>query len=486
MENEFQKNSLYEVNPDDSTSLKQLGYDELNLAEFPLAAISDRFLDGTKTVVFEDSVWDRAKNKRMPRTLTISGSDRYGLPTAKDDDVLLACIQLSSFADFRLREVHFSRYELLKLLRWKDETRNYRRLATALRRWKGLTVYSDRTFFDKARESWVSRDFGIFDNLYIYEREIDERNQALASSSFVWNEVLLNSFQAGYLKRLDWDLHCSLNSPVAKRLYRFLDKRFYHGNHVEINLHELAFNKLRLSRNYNVAQIKRELVKGIQELESSWQLKPLETSKRFIKEGRGRYKVVFDRRRRNRRIKKTDFNDPNINEAIGLEAELIKRSVGPAMAHELASNASAIHITTAIELYDWYNNSGRERDVGFLVNSIRRPEQLRLPKGFESSVQKYAKQQQKVEREKRQYVVSRRQEAKRKHADQERERPFREHWESLTDDQRQEFESEAVNLTDATKRQGYFRSMGKDDQIFKGYRAAILHEHFRKLSATKK
>ena len=70
--------------------------DELNLAEFPLAAISDRFLDGTKTVVLEDTVFDRDQNKYLPRRLTLSGSDRYGLPTSKDDDVLLACIQLST------------------------------------------------------------------------------------------------------------------------------------------------------------------------------------------------------------------------------------------------------------------------------------------------------------------------------------------------------------------------------------------------------
>ena len=56
--------------------------DELNLAEFPLAAISDRFLDGTKTVVLEDTVFDREQNRHLPRRLTLSGSDRYGLPTS--------------------------------------------------------------------------------------------------------------------------------------------------------------------------------------------------------------------------------------------------------------------------------------------------------------------------------------------------------------------------------------------------------------------
>ena len=99
------------------------GRDELNLAEFPIAPVTDRFLDGTKTVVFKDKVWDKATKRMLPRELAISGSDRYGLPTSKDEDVLLACVQLASLDDFRSREVRFSRYEVLKLLRWDDTTR---------------------------------------------------------------------------------------------------------------------------------------------------------------------------------------------------------------------------------------------------------------------------------------------------------------------------------------------------------------------------
>ncbi len=168
----------------------------------------DRLLEGTKTVVICDQVWDRDRREHVPRKLTISGSDRYGLPVAKDDDVLLACVQLSSLAGFADRRVEFTRYELLKLLRWPQGSKNYHRLSTSLRRWKGTTVYSDRTFYDHRRKSWVNRDFGIFDNLFIYERESGDAEQT--RSWFVWNEVLFESFQAGYLKALDWDLYCRL------------------------------------------------------------------------------------------------------------------------------------------------------------------------------------------------------------------------------------------------------------------------------------
>jgi hypothetical protein len=61
------------------------GRDEMNLVELPLSGISDRFLDGRKTVVFTDEIWDRTLAQRVERKLAISGSDRYGLPTINED-----------------------------------------------------------------------------------------------------------------------------------------------------------------------------------------------------------------------------------------------------------------------------------------------------------------------------------------------------------------------------------------------------------------
>ena len=196
--------------PRNNTDLAQpsphdFGVDELNLAEFPLSSIAERRLDGKKTIVFEEPIFDRVEGKVVQRRLTISGSDRFGLPAAKDDDVLLACMQISKLQDFQSPIVTFSRYEILRMLRLSDSTANYARIATSLRRWKGLTIFSDRAFYDHQHKSWVNRDFGIFDTLYIYSREVDGPNIA-ASSRFTWNEVLFKSFQAGYLKRLDWNL----------------------------------------------------------------------------------------------------------------------------------------------------------------------------------------------------------------------------------------------------------------------------------------
>ena len=443
-------------------------YDELNLAEFGLASAGERHLDGKKTVIFEDTVWDKAARKRLPRKLAISGSDLYGLPTAKDDDVLLALVQLSAAGGFADREAAFSRYELLKLLRWEDSTRNYRRLSKSLRRWAGLTVYSDRAFYDHRRKSWVNRDFGVIDNLVLYERE-DANGPAV--SRFAWNSVFFDSFQAGYLKRLDWDLYCRLNSPVAKRLYRFLDKRFYRGGKVEADLRTLAERTVRLSASNDAAQHKRQLLKGIAELEREWELQPAAPAERFRREARGKWTVVFERKRRSAAVAAG-------NTLTGTAADLAAAGVSATMAGRLAADADERTVRTMLALFEHYRQTGKRRDAGFLVNCVRDPASVRFPPNFVESKPATAPDGRRADardqsRGKRPVTPSReRREPKTSHA------AFESFWESLPEAEREAFESAALAECDAFLRDGLRRTRETGGPAFDQYRKLLLTRHF--------
>ena len=43
------------------------GRDEMNLAEFPLCALSHRLPSGVKTLHFEDQIWDQSRNDHITR-----------------------------------------------------------------------------------------------------------------------------------------------------------------------------------------------------------------------------------------------------------------------------------------------------------------------------------------------------------------------------------------------------------------------------------
>src|SRR6185312_11350612 len=184
--------------------------DELNLAEFPIAALTDRIPDGQTTLVFEDKL-ERRDSPPIVRRLTIMGTHKHGLPTSLDDEVLVGLIQLtkrrSNFTDAR---VQFSRYELIELLGWPQSGQSYRRIEEALHRWVGVVLMYENAWWDNAAKSWVDENFHVLDNVTLYDRErrgpSSKSGKAVKTplplSSFRWNEVIFQSFQSGNLKQL--------------------------------------------------------------------------------------------------------------------------------------------------------------------------------------------------------------------------------------------------------------------------------------------
>ena len=145
--------------------------DELNLAEFPIAALTDRVPDGQTTLVFEDQL-ERRDSPPIVRRLTIMGTHKHGLPTSLDDEVLVGLIQLTKRrSNFTDAKVQFSRYELIELLGWPQSGQSYRRIEEALHRWVGVVLMYENAWWDNAAKSWVDENFHVLDNVTLYDRE---------------------------------------------------------------------------------------------------------------------------------------------------------------------------------------------------------------------------------------------------------------------------------------------------------------------------
>src|ERR1700722_13514871 len=104
---------------EEGAALQDPGWkDELNLAEFPIAALTDRVPDGQTTLVFEDKL-EQKDAPPIIRRLTIMAPSKHGLPTAGDDEVMVGLIQLTKRRNnYTEPKVSFSRYELIELLGW--------------------------------------------------------------------------------------------------------------------------------------------------------------------------------------------------------------------------------------------------------------------------------------------------------------------------------------------------------------------------------
>ncbi|MFM1801010.1 MAG: hypothetical protein RJA81_362 [Planctomycetota bacterium] len=353
--------------------------DELNLAEFPIAALTDRIPDGQNTLVFEDHLEQR-DGPPIVRRLSISGHGKLGLPAALDDQVIVGLIQLTKRQNnFTNSRVYFSRYELIELLGWPQDGHSYRRIEEALNRWVGVVLSYENAWWDNSEKSWVDETFHIIDNVTLYDRE-KAMNKARSAkskppkplSSFKWNDVMFRSFQSGNLKQLDLEYYLSLRLPTAKRLYRFLDKRFYHRERVDFDLRTLACEHVGMSREYAPTELKRRLRPALEELERSGFLEKLNDNERYLNVEKGRWRILFVRGPK-RRAEEDEAKAHNTREA--LFSELTSRGVHHLVSKDLLERYEADHIRAKLEVFDWFMSHEQENVIrnpaGYLVASIR-------------------------------------------------------------------------------------------------------------------
>lgn len=465
------------------THLTVMGRDEMNLAEFPLGTLASRAPRGRKTLTFEDRIWDKSRREHVTRRLTISGSDRYGLPTTKDDEVILGLIQLSKADGFSSRQVPFSRYQLIHVLGWRDEGKSYSRLEESLNRWLGVTLYYQNAWRDKLRGCWVDASFHLLESLVLHRRRKGRGIQIagrpeLPLSSFTWNEIVFRSFHAGYLRKLDMHVYRSLKLATAKRLYRFLDKRFHHSNRLNFSLKVLACDKVGLSRGYDAAQLKRCLSPAIEELERAGFLVPMSVSERFSRVSRGEWEIRFVRAAR------VEKPSPERAGPSMLEGRLMDRGVTACAAARLVRDYPADRVDAQIKVFDRLSARGDVRvsrnPAGYLVESIRRD--YVPPPGFGQEPRAGVLLTAASDgRGTRGSGPAERASAGESYDDLERSR-VEVYLSSLTLDKRSETVREAIAKARGIPAEGYRRAMDAGNgPLATQYREAIIQQHVRSL-----
>jgi len=257
------------------------GKDEMNLVEFPITLLAKRQGPGKNTIKFTDTITG-AGGLPVKREWTITGSEEYGLPLAGDEDVLMALMVAGKEQGFKSRKIYFSRYKLCQIMGWEDKGWSYKRMEEAFDRFKTMGIKAVNGFYDNEKKAYVTKHFGIIDDYELFERkQKDHPGQQTFSFSYVrLNEVLFESIQAGYIKTIDAKLYYSLGSAIAKRLFRYLDKKKYDGKRkFEIGIFNLAEAHLGLKLCKYPSQIKQQLNPAHEELIQAGFLKSAEYQK---------------------------------------------------------------------------------------------------------------------------------------------------------------------------------------------------------------
>ena len=368
---------------DAPTQESSSGRDEMNLAEFPLTLLADRAPKEQKTLRYASH----------HGTLIVTGSDAHGLPTAGDADVIIGLIQLTRLRNgFADPKVPFTRYELLRVLGWPDESKYYKRLDESLNRWVGVTLHYQNCWWDNRAKRHLSAKLHIIESVILDEKPGRRSRKSTPTSSFSWNATFIESCQADNLKRLDLETYFSFRSAVSKRLYRFLDKRFYLRTDWTFDLKEFAFEHVGLSRGYsrNAGKIKEKLQPAIEELEAIDFLEPMDREDRYERRGSGWVIHLRQHPARSAPLPlapsrpEASPTPPPSDPKPALVADLVERGVSMSVAETIAEGHDPGTIAGKIAVFDWLTarNDARVRKspAGYLVESIRKG--YAPPKGY--------------------------------------------------------------------------------------------------------
>lgn len=248
----------------------RIGKDELNLIEFPIALLSGRAGPDQKTLKFSDTIAGE-KGRPVKREWVVAGSEEFGLPTASDEDIFIALLEATKEAGFGSRSVPISRYDIVYRLGMPHNGKSFQRVKEALDRLSSVQIFAKNAFWDRTVRKYTSVSFSIIDSYTLYDETPGRKSGQLKFkhlSNITWSEVMFTSFLAGNLKSLDLNRYFSLQTATARRLFRYLDKRFYDGKPIyEENLGRLAYERLGMSRTRKYAsQIKEKLAQAHEEL----------------------------------------------------------------------------------------------------------------------------------------------------------------------------------------------------------------------------
>ena len=348
------------------------GKDELNLSEFPIAVVAEAARPGQLRLEYVDSIHDRSTGGMVERRMTVHATEEWGLPAAQDDEVMVGLLQLTYLAGWPKR-ICFTRYQLCKLLRWSVGGASYRRIYRALHRFSTTTYNYRYGWRDKANQEWVpSLVFSYIQSLKIHEAD---RPTKSGLCEVTWSDDFHRSLKSGNLKGLDFNLFVSLKSSIAKRLFRFLDKRFGLGiPRYSCDLHTLAFEKVGVSRSYgDAAQIKRLLLPAIRELERVGFLRAESPERRFEKLGRGRWRAHFQPAPKVKKTVKTPVGCP-------LEKKLVDLGIAPSEARKFVRDHPENYLELKIDQFAF--REVKSNPGGLLAETIRRD--FSPPPGYRS------------------------------------------------------------------------------------------------------
>lgn len=316
----------------------------------------------------EDKVIDIRESKSMPdgrrldQLWQVTALHGYSLPGLFDEDVFVGVMALVKRRGGMPKDgrIRFSTYELVKVLGKGKRGKTFAKVREALDRIAATSYYSENAFVTAEGESLESYRFHLWTMHFSHATSKDGKSAEHHTLKF--DDLIVRSYNSGYLKLLDTDLYFRLTRPLAKALYRLVDQRRGESRHWSVDVRQLR-DLLAMSKSYKASsRIWEVLEPSARALESEKYLE----SARLDLDGVARFVVHADFAR--------DWYPEVVDTPPSLREQAVEalKSVGvwPKRARTLVNQHGPEKAFHALDVYEVQNTSNKVTNPGSYVAGI--------------------------------------------------------------------------------------------------------------------
>jgi hypothetical protein len=309
--------------------------------------------------------------RRLEQYVKVVGGREYGIPGPVDRDVHVGIMKLVHRAGGMPPDgvVSFSLYELLKILGKNRGGNNYEKVRESLDRIADCVIYAKNAFYDNESEQFRTHRFTPWSVHFASTTQGQGRSAERHVLKF--HEILVRSYNSGFLKTLDTDFFFSLKSPMAKSLYQLVDAKRRTKLSWTVGVQQLR-QLIPMPENYRYdSKIREKIDPGLKELKRRGFLE------RYDYEQRGEDQVICFRISRN-------FVESRGRPQVALSSRerdtadaLIRYGVSTPKAEKLVSDNGARHCRRYLEALP--HQSAITNPAGWLIKYIENAWPVALP-----------------------------------------------------------------------------------------------------------
>lgn len=235
---------------------------EVNFEEFPLFLPRKGLHSGS--YVYERKI-EGENETRLDQKWTVISSSESTLPGPFDMDVFISVLELLERRGGMPHSgtLEFSLYELAEVLDIKLGGKTYDELRASLERIAMTSIRSENAFWVQGQRRYITDTFRLWD--VTFDESQNRKGEKRSKHRIEFGKIFMRSFHDHYLRGLDTDLYRSLDSPVAKRLYRLIDHKRDGSGNWEADLRELQ-QQLPIGPYKYPAKVREKLSKPHEEL----------------------------------------------------------------------------------------------------------------------------------------------------------------------------------------------------------------------------